>query len=475
MDFSRRTLLLGAGAGLTLVTLAACTEPTPPPTPTPTPPLRVPPPARIARTNWSADPFARGSGSYLPPGALPELRGIAAAPILDRVFFAGDWTSDEPTTLTGAARSGIAAADAVAAAAGVGERIAVLGAGLAGARAAASLASRGFDVVVVEGRDRVGGRIHTVDGDDAKVELGAWSLDAVQDEELVRALELDEVSMRALATIGYAAPGVPWQRYPSAGDEPADAAGAALRDAVAWAATQPADVDLLTALVESGVQVGPVGEFEGDAIIAQALTALASRAGTEAERLSAWFPPARLVPADAEEAADEEEPARGMLLPTGGLDALVRSSLEGLDVLLSTPVVGVGYSDEGVSLRFGTGESMSADRLVVTAPLGVLQPGVIEFDPPLPPSNRGALNALGVGSIELVRLGYDEPFWDEDAALWHLVGTDLPITTWVNFMPITGRPDLLGIVGGEPARALTELGDDAFGVQMRRNLEPFLP
>lgn len=41
------------------------------------------------------------------------------------------------------------------------KKVIVVGAGIAGLRAAAVLQRHGIEVVVVEGRDRIGGRIHT--------------------------------------------------------------------------------------------------------------------------------------------------------------------------------------------------------------------------------------------------------------------------------------------------------------------------
>ena len=49
---------------------------------------------------------------------------------------------------------------------GPGQRVAVVGAGIAGLAAADALARRGVSVVVLDARNRVGGRIHTVDGVD---------------------------------------------------------------------------------------------------------------------------------------------------------------------------------------------------------------------------------------------------------------------------------------------------------------------
>ncbi|MBJ7343123.1 MAG: NAD(P)-binding protein, partial [Solirubrobacteraceae bacterium] len=43
------------------------------------------------------------------------------------------------------------------------KRIIVVGAGLAGLGAAATLRARGFDVTVVEARERIGGRVNSVE------------------------------------------------------------------------------------------------------------------------------------------------------------------------------------------------------------------------------------------------------------------------------------------------------------------------
>lgn len=48
----------------------------------------------------------------------------------------------------------------------------VVGAGFAGLTAAVELATRGKDVVVLEARDRIGGRVHTVDHDGQIIEIG---------------------------------------------------------------------------------------------------------------------------------------------------------------------------------------------------------------------------------------------------------------------------------------------------------------
>lgn len=134
----------------------------------------------------------------------------------------------------------------------------------------------------------------------------------------------------------------------------------------------------------------------------------------------------------------------------------------------------VAHDDGGVSLRLGTGESLSADRVILTVPLGVLQNAAIEFSPALPFAHRGAIAALGMGVLDKVWLRFDEPFWDTEARLWTVVGEDADFPVWVNMMPLTGEPVLMGMIAAENAARLSELGDEEFLAAALTALEPFL-
>src|SRR6187200_1305199 len=65
----------------------------------------------------------------------------------------------------------------------MGERVVIVGAGVAGLAAACELTAAGLRPLVLEGRARVGGRIHTLStGDGAPVELGAEFLHGLAPE-----------------------------------------------------------------------------------------------------------------------------------------------------------------------------------------------------------------------------------------------------------------------------------------------------
>jgi len=91
----------------------------------------------------------------------------------DRIVLAGEYASlSAPATTNGALESGQHAASRLLANAEP-RRVVVVGAGIAGAAAAARLRAAGVQAVVVEARDRIGGRIHTDRSWGAPIELGA--------------------------------------------------------------------------------------------------------------------------------------------------------------------------------------------------------------------------------------------------------------------------------------------------------------
>ncbi|GAA4783136.1 flavin monoamine oxidase family protein [Microbacterium gilvum] len=444
MTITRRTLFVGAGAGAVAVLLASCTgdprpaetspsstaEPTAAPTAS-APATGVPEPAGWLRSQWSTDPYARGAASVVLAGATPQLREALAQPVEGRLFFAGEATDlDRPGTVLGAEDSGDRAARELLDVAGQGERVAVIGAGMAGAAAARRLVDAGLDVTVFEARDRVGGRIHSV-VDDAwpvPVQLGAWA-SRDDDASLTGRLTLLGVEELDIDTAtGWSSDG-----------ETASVDTATVESAIARAGEQPADLPLADALEEAGADLA-------DPVLAASLSWLAATSGADPERASSWYPPTF--------AEDSFAVAAGDLAP------LVDGPLEGVQVSLSSPVVRVAHDEAGVSLRLGTGEALSFDRVVVSVPLGVLQEPGIEFDPVLPFAHRGAIAALGAGAVETVWLRFDEPFWQTDAALWHLVGGGGPVATWINLEPATGDAVLVGLVGGAAAEEFAALGDD---------------
>jgi polyamine oxidase len=76
--------------------------------------LRAPEPTGMLVTRWAADPFARGSYSFLAVGSSPDDQEALAAPVGDRLSFAGEATHEEFfATVHGAYLSGLREADRI--------------------------------------------------------------------------------------------------------------------------------------------------------------------------------------------------------------------------------------------------------------------------------------------------------------------------------------------------------------------------
>ncbi|MFJ4223207.1 FAD-dependent oxidoreductase [Microbacterium sp. NPDC089695] len=468
---TRRTLLIGAGAGVLGVLLASCTpEPVPTPTRTPTPTARPTggaiSPAAFARSAWTTDPFSLGAASFTPAGTQQNSRDALAEPVDDRVFLAGEATDSEaPGTIDAALRSGERAAEDVLRVGGGGERVAVIGAGLAGAAAASRLVAAGAEVTVFEARERLGGRVQTVVDDEAwpvPAQLGGWLLTAADTEMLAQITRLDIRSATLTTPL--------WR---SADDDVDPVSDEPVQAAIAAGQQQPADVALAEALEAAGVDPEEPG-------MAALLAAVSAASGSDPDEASTWFPPAL--------------PPTERTAPLGDLGPLFDDLLDGAKVSLSSAVSRVAYDEAGVSLGVASGESLSFDRVIVTVPLGVLQGKGLEFSPALPFSHRGAIAELGMGRIETVWMRFEEsPFAaaageaaEGDGAagdavdpstapsVWHVVGGDALIRTWFDLAPATGESIVVGIVGGEDAATFADLDDDGVLEAAVASLAPFL-
>ncbi|MEL4319777.1 FAD-dependent oxidoreductase [Leifsonia sp. YIM 134122] len=467
----RRTFLIAAVGALGTSVLAACTpqpRPTSSPSPTATtqpPASAVPQPLSMLRSRWSVDPFALGAASFAAVGSTSASRDDLAAAVDDRVFFAGEATShDAPGTLSGAVASGSRAAGEVIAASDVSERIGVIGAGVAGLTAARALLDAGYDVVVVEARDRVGGRIDARASDSwpLAVDLGPTMI-GDGDEALHSAVvaaggdvvsfgRVDEV--RTAAGTAVAVSGV---------------GAAAVADAVEWSSKQPHDVPLSLAIGQSeagALSTTPddTGVSDADWLGYQLDSVVQPRTSAPDDRLSAWNGGAT-APGDGV----------GGAIPLAGFGTLADDLADGVDVLLRSVVTRVVTRNDKVSLRLRTGESLTVDRVIVTLPLGVLKSGSVAFEPELPLPKARAVSILGMGDSDRVWLRFDEPFWSTDATVWSTIAAGSPVGLWVNLLPDTGYPVLVGTVAAGEAARLAAIDDDATVLaELLASLEPFL-
>jgi monoamine oxidase len=252
-------------------------------------------------------------------------------------------------------------------------RVIVVGAGLAGLAAADELARGGVDVLVLEARDRVGGRVWSRElPNGAVVELGAEFV--LPGNDVLRALT-------ARLGLGFCAKGM-WygDREPRGGigvDRPTLLAAVEVVECAL--AGRPVDAPAVSA-------ADFVGGLELDPGAAEAILArLEISTATTADQVDA----SELAGIAAHSSADCPSVAGG-----NQRIALRLAEKLGGSVRLGSPVDAVAWGDGGVRVH-AAGAQVEGDACVLAVPASVA--GSIFFAPELPEAASGAIAATAYG------------------------------------------------------------------------------
>jgi monoamine oxidase len=137
-----------------------------------------------------------------------------------------------------------------------------------------------------------------------------------------------------------------------------------------------------------------------------------------------------------------------------GYGTLVAATAADLPVALGCPASLVRWGGRGVAVETPRG-TVSAAHAIVTVPMGILQAGVLRFDPALPPATDEAIEALPMGALTKVALLFEGSRlgWPSPSDLYEADGPFV-FECW----PFD-RDIVLATIGGTPARDLAALGE----------------
>ena len=86
----------------------------------------------------------------------------------------------------------------------------------------------------------------------------------------------------------------------------------------------------------------------------------------------------------------------------------------GLTITYNKKVSAIDYSSDTVSVTTSDGSSYTANKIIVTVPLAILQNNEITFTPALPSTHTTAINKMGAGLMDKLVLEFSSVFWDEN-------------------------------------------------------------
>jgi monoamine oxidase len=379
------------------------------------------------------------------------------------------------------------------------DRIVVLGAGLAGLAAGFELAEAGREVLLLEARDRPGGRIETVrDGFTRGLHADAGAM-AFSDGYRLLAESARRLGLRAVPLAErWAELTRPRAHYHLGGRHLVAGAGGGADWPFALTPKERAlgrDGMLARYLVDAFVP----GELPDDPAElpawAQAVDRLsvaelmrsrgASEAAVELVRHCVWF---GLAAREVSAAAcllgdvglffgDQSEQTFA-----GGMDRLPHAFAERLGerIVFGTEVVGIAWRADGARIavrRRGSVESIEAERVVCALPFSVLR--ALEVTPAFADAKSACVQQLAYAAVTRVFVEVARPFWVA-RDLSSFAYTDLPIGRVLEqpLLPPAsagGGTLLEAHAGGEAARALDRLPPAARDERVLAELERVHP
>ena len=326
--------------------------------------------------------------------------------------------------------------------------VAIIGAGAAGLGATNALKDSGLSVLVLEARDRVGGRAHTVQvAPDVLFDVGCGWLHSAEKNSFVAIAERlgfeinKELPPWRERAYGKAFPQEERSQFLRALDHFYDRAEEAAERVRRAGRDEPASLQL-----EPGNRWNPMIDAISTYIN-----------GAELDRVS-------LLDMDAYEDTDLNWRVRR------GYGALVAAYGAHCPLVLNCAVTLVDHSAKRVRLETAKG-TLTAGKVIVTVPTNLIADETIRFHPALP-AKVDAARGLPLGLADKVTIALDDA--EALPKEGNLRGATMRTDIGTYHLRPFGQPCIDGFFGGRFARQLEEAGDGAIAAQAIDEIAGFL-
>ncbi len=323
----------------------------------------------------------------------------------------------------------------------------VIGAGIAGLTAARDLALDGYEVLVLEARDRIGGRVHTSPKLGVPLDLGASWIHGVEHNPITRLAQ--RYRMETLRTN---IPSIAPSRYQSIDLYDQNGKRVSRKELIRISNLMADFIDFIVSKQKEKNDHSL--QFIEERFVAE------NKLSLDDKLIMSYVARTYL---ELEYAGDSEELSllefnRGVKLAghdrifAQGYAELADYLAQDLKILLEHEVKQIDYSGEKIEVFTTKGVFHSA-YAIVTVSLGVLNSGNIVFYPHLPKAKRRAISQLKMGVLDKVYLKFDKAFWNPEKEIIGYINPD-ENSGWVefmNFQKLLNEPILLALSAGSPA------------------------
>jgi len=273
-----------------------------------------------------------------------------------------------------------------------GKTIIVIGAGISGLAAAKKLKEKGFNVIVLEAQDKVGGRLRTNRTLGVAFDEGASWIHGTTRNPITTLAQ--QAGMNTAFTDDFSR-----KSYDI---------GGVLRSVTTYENAETEYYTMLDSLMNNGsatqsfetVFNAQYPGYANDRLWKFFLSTYLTFDLGDVDKLSS------LLYNEGEEFGGEER------IATNGYDTIPNHLANGLNVHLSQRVSKIDYTNAKIKVTHN-GTTTETDYVLVTVPLGVLKANTIQFIPTLPATKLTAIQKVGMNCVNKFLLTWDTAFWDD--------------------------------------------------------------
>jgi monoamine oxidase len=328
------------------------------------------------------------------------------------------------------------------------KRVVVIGAGLSGLAAAQELRKQGYEVVVAEARERIGGRIWTSSKwTDMPLDFGATWIHGTQGNPLTDLA--DQINAKRLTTSYDRA-----ATYNTSGQPLSKAEEIRLKNfrkkvfgELKKAQNEDIDVSIRQVIEPLSRQFDKSSESSHFINFILSSEIEQEYSGSTEKLSTQWYDSAKEFDGNDD-------------LFVQGFRVIPELLAQGLRIELGQVVKEIQWHQSPIRVMTQKTELL-ADHVIVTLPLGVLQAGKVRFTPELPQNKQTAIAKLGMGVLNKCYLRFPDAFWSNDVDwLEYISANHGEWTEWVSFKRAANMPILLGFNAADRGRSIEAWSDE---------------